>query len=269
MTINISSQPISLTIGSQNWSAWIESIQLGYGEYAMGSGLMPCTGNVNLIFPANYAGIPSSPEYRFNPSQWKRGQLIQISANAIALPCSGLALKIIKPPQRPSRDQNGIAKMALSIGCAIAYEYFPPEPNDNFSGITAGTPKTRGEIINSILGTLGIASSVTIPEYSIDYPLPKIDGNWLDFCGQIADSAGYYLRCNTSGVIVAEKILDTGSSGITYAIGVDESDWAAIGDVGEQPIEKLIVTGVKKTLTVFDGSPNVVTERKTFCRNCT
>ena len=264
MTLNVSSQLVNLVIGSQNWSAWIESIQIGYGEYEMGSGLMPCTGTVNLIFPANYAGIPSNPEYRFNSAQWKRGQLIQISANASPLPCSGLALKIIKPPQRPSRDQNGIAKMALTVGCSIAYEYFPPEPNDNFSGITAGTPKTRGAIINSILGTLKIVSSVVIPEYSINYPLPKIDGNWLSFCGQIADSAGYYLRCNTNGAIVAEKILNTGSSGITYTIGVDESDWTAIGDVGEQPIEKLIITGVNKTLGSFDGNPNVVVEYKTY-----
>ena len=262
MTLNISAQLTTLTIGTQNWSAWIESIQIGYGEYEMGSGLKPCTGTVNLIFPANYAGIPSNPEYRFNASQWKRGKLIQIFANAIALPCSGLALKIIKPPQRPSRDQNGLAKMSLSVGCAIAYEYFPPEPNDNFSGITAGSPKTRGAIINSILGKLGISSSVNIGEYSINYPLPKIEGNWLDFCGQLADSAGYYLRCNTNGVIIAEKILNAGLSNIVYTIGTDESDWTAIGDVGEQPIEKLIITGVKKTLSVVNTSPNVVIEEQ-------
>ena len=264
MTLNISAQLTTLTIGTQDWSAWIESIQIGYGEYEMGSGLKPCTGTINLVFPANYANIPSNPEYRFNPSQWKRGQLIQILDNTIALPCSGNAIKIIKPPQRPSREQNGIAKMILSVGCAIAYEYFPPEPNDNFSGITAGTPKTRGAIINSILSKLRISSAVVINEYPINYPLPKIDGNWLDFCGQLADSAGYYLRCNTNGVIIAEKILNAGSSGITYTIGTDESDWTAIGDVGEQPIEKLIITGVKKSLDTVNTNPIIVTESATF-----
>ena len=262
MTVNISAQSITLTIGSQNWSAWIESIQIGYGEYEMGSGLMPCNGTINLIFPANYAGIPSNPEYRFNSSQWRRGQLVQIAVGGVALPCSGNALKILKPPQRPNRGIDGIARMAISVGCALAYNYFPPEPNDDFSGITAGNPVTFGGIIGAVLSRLGIPSNVNVGNYAIDYPLPKIEGNWLDFCGQLADSAGWYLRCDTAGIVVSELISNAGSSGVTYTIGTDESDWTAIGDVGETPIEKLIVTGVKKSLEPVSTDPNVVIEEQ-------
>ena len=176
----------------------------------------------------------------------------------------GNALKIIKPPQRPNRDQNGIAKMALSVGCALAYNYFSPEPNDDFSGITAGTPRTFGDIIGSVLSRLGIPQNVNVDNYQINYPLPKLDGNWLDFCGQLADNAGWYLRCDTDGIVVSEYIANAGASGITYRIGTDDSDWTAIGDVGETPVEKLIVTGVKKTLDPTNTAPQIVYEYKTY-----
>jgi hypothetical protein len=258
MTVNISAQTTVLTIGAEDWSAWIESISIGYGEYDTESGLMPCTGTINLQFPANYAGIPSNPEYRFNPTQWRRGQAVTIAVGGNALPCSGSSLKILTPPQRPDKDISGIARLSISVGCALAYEYFPPEPNDDFSGVTAGTPRSRGAIINSILSTLGITSSVSIPELPIDYPLPKIEGNWLEFCGQLAYSAGYYLRCNTAGAVIAERVMNNGASGITYTIGVDESDWQPIGNVAEQAIEKLIISGVKRSLDAFNTTDSSI-----------
>ena len=39
MTINISSRITTLIIGSEDWSDWIESIQIGYPEYSVGAGI--------------------------------------------------------------------------------------------------------------------------------------------------------------------------------------------------------------------------------------
>lgn len=261
MTANISSQSTQIIIGAENWSDLLESVTIGYDEYNVGSGLQPATGKLNLTFPSNYAGIPSNPEYRFNPQQWRRGQTLSIAVNGSYLPCSGQQLFILTPPQRPARVLNGIAKLSIEIGCKLALEYFPPEPNDDLANITPNTPKQRGVIITEVLTQLGITGvSVSIPEYAIAYPLPKLEGNWLEFCGKLADSAGYYLRCNTAGTIVAERILPSVSPSATYTIGVDESDWQPIGDVAESPVEKLIVAGVNYKVDVANSNTSI-TER--------
>lgn len=251
MTVNISAKPLTVTIAGQNWSDWVESVKIDYQPYTMGSGLMPCTGTINLIFPANYAGIPSSPIYRFNPSVWQRGAIATILFNGSVLPCGSLF--ILKPVQPPTKEISGIARMSVSVGCRLALEYYPPEPNDDFADITPNTAKARSSIIQSVLTTIGLSSfSLSIPEYPINYPLPKLEGNWLDFCGKLADSAGYYLRQNSAGAIATERILDNGTTSISYTIGNDEQFWEPIGDVSDQPVEKLTVSGVKYTLETPD-----------------
>ena len=272
MALNISSRTCELIIGGQNWTNWISfdsGIILGYPEYEVGSGLMPVTGSIDLKISRYDSTVPSSPNPRLNPSQWKRGQLVRIrvansSGTLTYLPCSGQALYILKTPQKPKRTMEGILELSLEIGCRLALENFPPEPNQDISGITAGTPLNRSVIIGNILNYIGVSHSISSMPYPIPYSLPKQTGNFIGFAGAIADSAGYYLRCNTSGTVISEPITATYSGGIvaSYVIGNDEKLWDSIGDIAEQPVEKLIVTGTVKTIVPVDTSPSEIVEEQ-------
>ena len=274
MTLNLSSRRCELIIGSQNWTNWISfdsGIILGYPEYEVGTGLMPVTGSINLKISRYDSTVPSSPNPRLNPSQWKRGQLVTIriantSGTLTYLPCSGQALHLLKMPQKPKRNMDGILELSLEIGCRLALENFPPEPNQDISGITAGTPLARNTVITNILNYIDVANSINSIPYPIAYPLPKQTGNFIGFAGAIADSAGYYLRCNTSGTVIAEPIsaIYSGSAIASYVIGTDEKSWDAIGDIAEQPVEKLIVTGTVKDITPVDTDPKITESYKTY-----
>jgi hypothetical protein len=238
---------------------------LGYPEYEVGTGLMPVTGSINLKISRYDSTVPSSPNPRLNPSQWKRGQLVTIrtantSGTLTYLPCSGQALHLLKMPQKPKRNMDGILELSLEIGCRLALENFPPEPNQDISGITAGTPLARNTVITNILNYIDVANSIDSIPYPIAYPLPKQTGNFIGFAGAIADSAGYYLRCNSAGTVIAEPIsaIYSGSAIASYIIGSDEKLWDAIGDIAEQPIEKLIVTGTVKEIIPVDTAPSEV-----------
>ena len=228
---------------------------------------MPVTGSIDLKISRYDSTVPSSPNPRLNPSQWKRGQLVRIrvansSGTLTYLPCSGQALYILKTPQKPKRTMEGILELSLEIGCRLALENFPPEPNQDISGITAGTPLNRSVIIGNILNYIGVSHSISSMPYPIPYSLPKQTGNFIGFAGAIADSAGYYLRCNVSGTVISEPITATYSGGIvaSYVIGNDEKLWDSIGDIAEQPVEKLIVTGTVKTIVPVDTSPSEIVD---------
>ena len=271
MTVNISSRKVELLIGGQDWTNWIDpdsGIQVGYPEYEVGSGLLIAQGTISLKFGANYALLPSSPYYRFNPSQWRRGQTVTIkvanqSGTLTYLPCSGGGLRIIKAPQPPTKEIGGVQKMSIQIGCKLALEYFPPEPNKDISGVTAGTNLDIAVIINNILNFIGLNSAFSNIGYFINYPLPKTGGNWLQMAGQLAASAGRYLRCDVNGSVTGYLIdMYIGTAIANYVIGRDEQVWEAIGDISEQPVEKLILTGVKQIVepVVFDDDPSEVIE---------
>ena len=271
MTINISSRKCELIIGSQDWTNWIDAnsgIQIGYPEYQMGSGLMPVTGTVTLKFSIYDSALPSNPNYFLNPSQWKRGQAVSIriantSGTLTHLPCSGQVLYLLKPTQRPIKDINGIATLRLDIGCRLALDNFPPEPNRNVAGVVAGVSTNRNTIVSNILDYINVPNAIGSLPYPIDYPLPKTDGNWLSFAGAIADSAGYYLRCNTAGTVIAEPItLDPSAAIEVYVIGTHEKSWEPNGDISEQPLEKLILASIKQNVVPVETSaPNIVTEK--------
>ena len=271
MTVNISSRKVELLIGGQDWTNWIDpdsGIQVGNPEYEVGSGLLLTTGTINLKFGANYSLLPSNPYYRFNPNQWKRGQTVTIkvastSGTLTYLPCSGGGLRITKAPQPPTKEIGGVQKMSIQIGCKLALEYFPPEPNKDVSGVVAGTNLDIAVIINNILNFIGLNSAFSNIGYFINYPLPKTGGNWLQMAGQLAASAGRYLRCDVNGNVTGYLIdMYIGTATANYVIGRDEQDWEAIGDISEQPVEKLILTGVKQIVepVVFDDDPSEVIE---------
>jgi hypothetical protein len=264
MAVNISSRVTTLTIGSQDWSAWIDpssGIQIGTPEYECGKGLLIASGTINLIFPANFKGLPSSPLFLANPSQWKRGQTVSIQVGGNYLNCSGQALYILAIPEEPKREIGGTATMSLSVGCRLALENFPPEPNQDISGVTVGTSLNRGTVIANILNYLGITNSIGSLPYPIDYALPKTSGNFLQMAGKLADEAGYHLRCDVDGtVIAAPNTLTYGTSAIAYQIGRDEKLWESIGKVSEQPLEKTVVTGVQKNIAASDNNNQILEE---------
>jgi hypothetical protein len=270
MAINLSSRGCELIIGSQDWTNWIDAssgIQIGYPEYQMGIGLMPVSGTITLSFSIYDTNLPSNPNYFLNPSQWKRGQTVTIriknSAGTLTyLPCSGQLLYLLKPTQRPNRDINGIATLQLDVGCRLALDDFPPEPNKNIAGVVAGTSTNRNTIIGNILDYISVPHSISSLPYPIDYPLPKTDGNWISFAGAIADSAGYYLRCNSAGTVEAIPISIEPETAIeTYIVGADEKLWDSIGDTSEQPLEKLIVSGVKQNVLSVGSATQIINER--------
>ncbi len=262
MTVNISSRVTTLMIDSEDWSQWIDpssGIQIGTPEYECGNGLLITRGTINFIFPANFYGLPSSPLFLVNPTQWKRGQSLSIQVGGNYLNCSGQLLYILAIPEAPKREIGGKATMSLEIGCRLALENFPPEPNRDISGVTVGTPLNRGTVISNILTYLGITNSIGSIPYPIDYALPKTSGNFLQMAGKIADEAGYHLRCNTAGtVIAAPNNLTYGTSDLSYQIGVDEKSWESIGKISEQPLERTVVTGVVKDVTASDNNGEVV-----------
>ena len=270
MTINLSSRGCELIIGAQNWTPWIDAsagIQIGYPEYEMGSGLMPVTGTITLKYSIYDTSLPSNPNYFVNPSQWKRGQTVSIriknSAGTLTyLPCSGQLLYLLKPTQRPNKEMDGTAVLRLDIGCRLALDNFPPEPNRNVAGVVAGVSTNRNTIIGNILDFIDIPNSIGSLPYPIDYPLPKTDGNWVSFAGAIADSAGYYLRCNTAGTVEAVQIeLDPTAPIESYVIGINERIWEPSGDISEQPLEKLVISAVKQNVTdISDSTPQIVVE---------
>jgi len=269
MAINLSSRGCELIIGSQDWTNWIDAgsgIQIGYPEYQMGSGLMPVSGTITLKYSIYDTALPSNPNYFLNPNQWKRGQTVTIrikntSGALTYLPCSGQLLYLLKPTQRPNRGIDGIATIRLDIGCRLALDNFPPEPNRNVAGVVAGTSTNRNTIIGNILNYISVPHSIDSLPYPIDYPLPKTDGNWVQFAGAIADSAGYYLRCNATGTVVAEPISLTPSAAIeAYVISADEKIWEPSGDIAEQPLEKLILSGIKQNAIATSGDPRIVEE---------
>jgi len=262
MTVNTSSRVTTLTIGSHDWSAWIDpssGIQIGTPEYECGNGLLITKGTINFLFPASFYGLPSSPLFLLNPTQWKRGQSLSIQVGGNYLNCSGQLLYILAIPEEPRRDISGKATMSLSIGCRLALENFPPEPNRDISGVTVGTPLDRGTVISNILTYLGIPNSIGSIPYPIDYALPKTSGNFLQMAGKIADEAGYHLRCNTTGtVIAAPNDLIYGAIDLSYQIGRDEKSWESIGKISEQPLERTIVTGVVRDITAPNNYSEVI-----------
>jgi hypothetical protein len=274
MTINISSRRCELIIGSQDWTNWISfdsGIILGYPEYEVDKGLMPVTGSINLKISQYDTSVPSPPNPRTNYSQWKRGQTLSIrianSAGTLTyLPCSGQLLYLLKTPQKPRKSIDGILELSLEIGCRLALENFPPEPNQDISGITAGVALARNTVISNILTYIEVTNSIGSIPYPIPYPLPKQSGNFIGLAGAIADSGGYYLRCNSAGTVIAEPISSvySGSAIASYVIGTDERSWESIGDIAEQPIEKLIVTGTVKEVTPVDTAPKVTNNFKAY-----
>ncbi len=272
VVLNLSSRNCELIIGSQNWTPWIDAssgIQVGYPEYEMGSGLMPVEGSITLKYSIYDPNLPSNPNYFLNPSQWKRGQTVSIRIVNIAgtltyLPCSGQLLYLLRPTQRPKVEMDGIATLVLNIGCRLALDNFPPEPNRNVAGVVAGVSTNRNTIIGNILDYISVPHSIGSLPYPIDYPLPKTDGNWISFAGAIADSAGYYLRCNTSGTVIAEPIsLDPSAAIETYVISADEKVWEPSGDSAENPLEKLILSSIKQNVNpnISDTTPEIIEER--------
>jgi hypothetical protein len=251
--INISARNLELIINGENWTNWIapdKGILIGDEDYQLGTGLKPIKGTVSLQFSRWDTTLPSIPNALINPNQWWRSRSVSIrvandSGTLTYLPCSGQQLFILRVPQSPTYDMNGMGELNIEIGCRLALEYFPPEPNKDVSGVIAGTALNRANIISNILNFIGVPNSISSMPYAIDYALPKVEGNWLQMAGAIADNTGYYLRCNVSGTVIAEPIL-SGSSVASYLIGRDERSWDAIGNVSEQPVEKLIVSGVKQ-----------------------
>ncbi len=275
MTVNLSSRKVKLIIGSQDWTNWIDTsngIQIGYPEYEMGKGLAPVTGTITLKYSIYDPSLPSNPSYFANPSQWKRGQLVALkiadSTGTLTYPpCSGSALYLLRPTQLPQADNKGIVSIALSVGCRLALDNFPPEPNRNVAGIPAGVPTNRAVPIRNIFDYINIPHSISSMPYDISYPLPKTDGNWVGFAGKIADSAGYYLKCTTVGTVKEEPIsLDITSTVEAYVIGVDEKLWIVNGESSEQPLEKLILTGVNQI--VEPVNPHVFEEIAEYAPIC-
>lgn len=275
VVLNLSSRNCELIIGSQDWTPWIDAssgIQVGYPEYEMGSGLMPVEGSITLKYSIYDPNLPSNPNYFLNPSQWKRGQTISIRIVNIAgtltyLPCSGQLLYLLRPTQRPKVEMDGIATLTLNIGCRLALDNFPPEPNRNVAGVVAGVSTNRNTIIGNILDYINVPHSIGSLPYPIDYPLPKTEGNWISFAGAIADSAGYYLRCNTVGTVEAVAIaLDPATAIEAYVVSDDEKIWEPIGDTAEQPLEKLIVSGVKQNVAATGSGTQIIPEQLPLCQ---
>lgn len=272
MTINASARKVRVFVGATDFSASLSAtgIQIGMPKYA-NNGLMPVKATVSLIF--NRAEFAAA-SYRLNPTQWKRGQTVSIevidtAGNYQYLPLAGQQLYLARPPKPPviqsSKTDSGA--MVLDLVCRLGLmDFKEPNPDKDVAGVTAGTLTGREVVVANCLDYALVPNSISDMGYDLDYPIAKLSGSFVQFAGNIADRADRGLYCQTDGECVDFEIDLTPSNSpiLTVAIGQDEKLWEPIGDVAEQPVEVLKLTGTATDLIPSEGFTQTITDQAPY-----
>lgn len=164
-------------------------------------GLFPCTGTLNLLPVQGFSANFFNP--RKNRAQWRRGIAVTAEVdlgNGLEHLFTGYILK------RPATPATGTDGLAVSIGDELVYRDIE-QPAEDRAGVRLGNARTRTEIIEAIASFSGWAGNWlgSIPEYPINYPIPKYQGSFVKQVGAIAASAGYGLYCDRFGNLQAAQ----------------------------------------------------------------
>lgn len=259
MTVLVSSRAIAVTIGNQDWSAWVGSFLTGYTE--VDDGAVETSAKLTLFLPATFDVLPSDPRYLLNKKQWHRGVRVrvQVSNSAGVLvdhPCGYLYLLSV-PPQ-PEINSEWV----LDLGCAIALNSFR-QADGNAAGVSVGKRSSRDRVVSTLLDFAGVPASISSIPYPFDYPLPKVGGSYVQQAGQIARAANYSIYCDRRGIAREFEIEFDGAELFdTFTIGVDEALWEP-SNGGEIPVGELQIMGTTFALIdPFDTTVEDVLGRK-------
>jgi hypothetical protein len=235
----------------QDWSTRLIEFTVRY-EYLSQRGLIKTLGSLKLNAGA-YPAPPESMNPVANIARWHRGQKVYVdySNDARSLVAHPMAnpLYVLKEPVRPFFADNP-PTLELELGCILALRDFP-QPDDDQSGITAGTSTTLQAVVTSLLSAAGISSvSLTgLSGTSRTAPAIKTDRqSFVQQAGQIAYGVGYYLFQNSSGEVEARAIdLSPGASVFDRQVGGNagkELLYQPLDTGSETPVEKVTVKSV-------------------------
>lgn len=157
------------------------------------SGLKPFTGTLVL---RQRIGFTESLDDRENPSRWGRGNrvLVDVAADSGVLQ-RYLSLRILGSEYEPIER-----RLTLQVGCLLALNDYR-EPPDDKSGVEVGVGKTRTQIINSLLAAAQCPQISSGPTDTINFPLPRFSGSYVQQAGLVAAAAGYTLWVDQSEAI--------------------------------------------------------------------
>ncbi|WP_019500824.1 hypothetical protein [Pseudanabaena sp. PCC 6802] len=239
MTTIIAAKALSVIIGTQDWSDWVTEFTTGYTE--LDDGLIEIEAKLTLSLPANFNALPSDPRYELNPTQWARGQSVQVqvrndSGTFANHPCG--KLYILDEPT----DAEINSDFAIQLGCAISLNNFR-EPDSDVSGVQIGVSTPRHTVIGRILDAAQIPHSLTSISGSFDYPLPKRGGGYAEQAGTLARAVNQFLYCDSSGTARNTAIDFAQAAYLSLEVGKDETIWEP-SKGNEIPVEELIVSGV-------------------------
>lgn len=248
---DLTSKTFRLTIGGNDWSDYCTEATLQHEEIDLRDGLVKAKGK----FILDVSELSPLPSYRRDPDQWAKGTpvLFEVKMGADWVTPRFGNLVISVPPKAPYIGNPFIELEAICVLSLFDYS----QPDGDASNVTVGTPRDRQTIIADILGQNSITSSLTGVPYPLDYPTPKRQGSWVDQAGALAAVSGHYLYQDRDG-IVKNQAIDLGAAAIaTVTVGQNEAEWEP-SEGPEQPVEKLIVSGVGYNVTQLNGETKIV-----------
>lgn len=281
MTTIIASKSIKVTIGVQDWSDWISQFTTGYAE--LDDGTIETQATLTLNLPANFGVLPSDPRYETNPTQWARGQSVQIQALNdsgvfVNHPCGKLF--IVEEPEAAQINSD----YTLSLGCALLLNNFR-QPDGDLSSVTIGVSTPRATVIGNLLDAALVPHSLTSMGNPFDYPVPKRGGSYVEQAGVLARASNQVIYCDRTGTAKNTPIDFNQAAIATFVIGEDESLWEP-SKGSEIPVEELCVSattydlidpntgsttfieimGTKGDIIPTDGRPHdpIIVERQTI-----
>ena len=266
--LNISARPFRFTLNGGDWTDFVsaEGISVNMAEYEVFSGLNLVTARLSLIIPLNGVGIPSSANPRLNRGYWGRGALgtIAMSGGGLTtLPFSGNAFYLLRSPQQPYQNSpSDPLKLDLEFGCKLSLENFSEPININITGLKtdANVVISRAAVVKNILSSRGLGSAIPDLGYQLDFPVASITNSEtpIQLAGAIAAAAGYALRCDSEGLVVADEV--ERKPGIFTALSYSQTGevkaFTPSGNLSEQPVEKLIIEGIWNKVCLLYTSPS-------------
>lgn len=128
---------------------------------------------------------------RVNRARWAIGVSVTIrvlDSNAVLTLHHRSGLRIASVPNVPTTNDKFLRLQLVDRLSQISYR----QPPNERSGVVLGTARSRTAIINSLLiatGEPGVVLSDAVPDYTINYPLPKFDsGSFVEQASKVAYS---------------------------------------------------------------------------------
>lgn len=216
------------------------------------SGLIPTNGTLTLH---GYAGLGESMDARTNATRWARGNKVELwisNSTGILTRHPRGAMRILKEPSPP---HLGNRTMQLDLGCVLSLLDYRQPPDDQ-SGVELGTATPRTTIINNLLSAAGAPPLIDTVPGTLDVPLFRFEGSYIQQAGAIAYAAGYVLWVDNQERVRATQInLKPPTAFLSLVAGESELEYTPLRDA-ETPCEVIRVTGVGYVAKVNEEPDN-------------